>query len=87
MLLSIQHYWHNQHQNIFAFIEAELTRSTYLAGEDFTAADIQMSFPIEEGAVLGDLLGPRTRSYLKRLHEREAYRRARERGGDSENLS
>ncbi len=74
-------------KNNFSFIEAELTHSAYLAGTDFTAADIQMSFPIEAGGVRGDLLGPQTKIYLKRLHEREAYRRARERGGDFEILS
>jgi glutathione S-transferase len=71
----------------FAYIEDQLTQHAYLAGNDFTAADIQMSFPIEAGAVRGDLLGPATKRYLERLHERPAYLRARERGGDFEVLS
>ncbi|KAB8320895.1 glutathione S-transferase [Tolypothrix campylonemoides VB511288] len=31
----------------FDYIEGELHKSTWFAGEEFTAADIQMSFPLE----------------------------------------
>jgi len=64
------------------FIEAELGRSTWFAGEEFTAADIQMSFPIEVTAKRAGL-GKRRRieDFLERIHARPNYQRALERGG------
>ena len=69
-------------QNL-AFLEAELGRSAWFAGNEFTAADIQISFIIEAAASRGGLDGsyPNLGAYLKRIHERPAYRRAIERGG------
>jgi glutathione S-transferase len=65
------------------FIERELGRSTWFAGESFTAADVQMSFPIEAAAARGVVDSTRSRltSFLARIHERPAYRRALDRGG------
>jgi glutathione S-transferase len=67
----------------FDFVENELGRSTWFAGEMFTAADVQLSFPIEAAAARGvvDSSRPRLTSFLARIHERPAYRRALERGG------
>jgi glutathione S-transferase len=67
----------------FAFLETELGRSTWFAGEEFTAADIQMSFPIEaRGARVGfGDTQPRLAAFLNRIAARPAYRRALERGG------
>jgi glutathione S-transferase len=67
----------------FDFVESELGRSTWFAGEMFTAADVQLSFPIEAAAARGtvDSTRPRLTSFLARIHERPAYRRALERGG------
>ena len=65
------------------YVERELARSDYLAGAQFTAADIQMIFPLEFAAFY-DLVGerhPRTRDYLARAQARPAYRRAIEKGG------
>ena len=65
------------------FMEAELGRSTWFAGEEFSAADIAMSFPVEvstERAGL-DASRPRLMAWLDRIHARPAYRLARERGG------
>ena len=36
--------------NHFAFLEGELAKRDWFAGADFTAADIQMSFPLEAAA-------------------------------------
>ncbi|MHC5722162.1 MAG: glutathione binding-like protein, partial [Nostoc sp.] len=36
----------------FNYIEDELRKSTWFVGEEFTAADIQMSFPLEQIAML-----------------------------------
>jgi glutathione S-transferase len=66
-----------------AFLESELARSTWFAGEEFTAADIQLSFVIEAAASRGGLdeKYPRLKAYLDRIHARPAYQRALERGG------
>ncbi len=65
------------------FMEAELGRSAWFAGEAFSAADVQMSFPLEAAAERAglDASRPRLFDFLRRIHERPAYRRALERGG------
>ena len=68
---------------ILDFMEAELGLSAWFAGDEFTAADIAMSFPVEvsvERAGL-DASRPRLMDWLERSHARPAWRRARERGG------
>lgn len=66
-----------------AFWEAELTRSDWFAGDQFTAADIIMSFPVEAGATRAFDVAeqPRLKAFLERTHARPAYQRALERGG------
>jgi glutathione S-transferase len=67
----------------YGFLEGELSGRPYFAGEDFTAADIQMSFAIE-GAVLGaglDESWPNLWAWRKRVQARPAYQRAIQRGG------
>ena len=70
-------------QRQFDFLEAELGRSDWFAGSDFSAADIQMSFPLEAAAQRAGLdhSRPRLMDFLKRIHARPAYQRALERGG------
>jgi glutathione S-transferase len=70
------------------YLEAELTKSAWFAGEEFTAADIQMSFPVEAAAARGGLGPdyPRLHAWLERLQARPAYRRALEKGGPFEVL-
>jgi glutathione S-transferase len=66
------------------FMEAELGRANWFVGNDFSAADIQLSFPLEAAAARG-LVGdkrPRLTEFLRRIHARPAYQRALERGGD-----
>jgi glutathione S-transferase len=65
------------------FMEAELGRSEWFAGSEFSAADIQMSFPVEASAQRAglDASRPKLMAWLKRIHARPAYRRALERGG------
>jgi|SRR5579863_215054 len=68
--------------------EDELGKSRWFAGDEFTAADIQMSFPLEGAAVrAAGQLGARTREFLGRIHERPAYRRALEAGGEYQLLA
>jgi glutathione S-transferase len=68
------------------FIEGELGRYAWFTGDDFTAADIQMSFPLEAAAARGhvDAKRPKIGGFLKRIHARPAYRRAIEQGGPFE---
>ena len=70
------------------FMEGELGKSTWFAGDAFTAADVQMSFPIEAAASRGglDASRPRLMGFLERIHARPAYQRALERGGSYELL-
>jgi glutathione S-transferase len=65
----------------FGYIERELARSPWFAGSEFTAADIQMSFPIEAMAPSLGASHPRLVDYLARIRGRAAYRRALARGG------
>ena len=65
------------------YLESELAKHRWFAGNEFTAADIQMSFPIEAAAQRAslDASRPKLMAYLKKIHARPAYRRALERGG------
>ncbi len=65
------------------FMEAELGKSLWFAGEEFSGADIQMSFPLEAAAARGglDASRPRLMAYLARIHARPAYQRALAKGG------
>ncbi|MBN8488133.1 MAG: glutathione S-transferase [Burkholderiales bacterium] len=65
------------------FMEAELAGRDWFAGDEFSAADIQMSFPVEAAAQRAglDASRPRLMDWLHRIHARPAYRRALERGG------
>jgi len=65
------------------FMESELRKAEWFAGETFSAADIQMSFPLEAARMRGglDQKRPRLMSYLEKIHSRPAYVRAVERGG------
>jgi glutathione S-transferase len=70
----------------FDYIESELGKSTWFAGEELTAADIQMSFPLEAGAARLGGGRPRIAKFLERVRARPAYARAIERGGKYELL-
>jgi glutathione S-transferase len=66
------------------YMESELAKSTWFCGEEFSAADIQMSFPVEVARARAGLTRdtrPHLFAYLERIHARPAYRRALERGG------
>ena len=65
------------------YLEAELAKNDWFAGSQFSAADIQMSFPLEAAAARGGLGASRPRlvDFLARIHARPDYRRALERGG------
>jgi len=71
------------------YMESELGKSQRFAGGELTAADIQMSFPLEAAAARGglDASRPKLMAFLERIHARPAYRRALEKGGPYELLS
>jgi glutathione S-transferase len=65
------------------YIEAELSSHPWFAGEQFTAADVQMSFPLEIAVSRAGLDAgrPKSMAFLDRIRVRDAYKRALERGG------
>jgi glutathione S-transferase len=70
------------------YMEGELGKSAWFAGDQFTAADIQMSFPVEGAASRGglDASRPKLFGFLERIHARPAYERALAKGGPYELL-
>jgi glutathione S-transferase len=70
----------------FMFLETELAKRTWFAGPEFTAADIQMSFPLEAAAARAPIIKqlPKLSAFLERIHARPAYKRALEKGGPYE---
>ena len=71
------------------YMEAEITKTDWFAGDAFSAADIQMSFPLEAASARGglDKHYPKLADFLARIHARPAYRRAIQRGGEYALLS
>ena len=58
-------------------VTRQLARSTYLAGETFTAADISVTYALELAQRGGGVtLGQAERAYVARTGGREAYKRA-----------
>lgn len=72
-----------QLQRHLQYLEAELEAYPWFAGDTFTAADIQMSFPVEGARSRAGLDGryPKLLQFLENIHARPAYQRALERGG------
>ncbi|MCY7367912.1 MAG: glutathione S-transferase [Chamaesiphon sp.] len=68
------------------YLEAELKHSDWFAGDQFTAADIQMSFPLESATEQAglDASRPKLMDWLDRIHARPAYQRAVKRGAEVE---
>ena len=65
------------------FMESELGKTQWFCGNDFSAADIQMSFPLEAAVQRAGLNAtrPKLMAFLKRIHARPAYQSALKRGG------
>ncbi|MEH6566287.1 MAG: glutathione S-transferase [Halopseudomonas sp.] len=66
------------------YMNDHLAATGWFVGDEFTAADVQMSFPLEAAAARGGLdeNWPHLIGYLRRIHERQAYQRALQRGGE-----
>jgi glutathione S-transferase len=72
--------------SILEFIESELGKREWFAGNEFSAADIQMSFPCEVAAMRGGSgqARPKLAAFVERIHARPAYSRALDKGGPYE---
>lgn len=71
-------------ENYFRYLDQRLGVSPYLAGEDFTCADVMVTFDLTElplfgGRAIDDL--PNVCSYVNRIRERPAYNKAMEIAG------
>jgi glutathione S-transferase len=66
------------------FVESHLAKNTWFLGDNLSAADIQMSFPLEASVARG-ITGknrPSIIAWVKRVHARPAYQIALEKGGE-----
>jgi glutathione S-transferase len=73
---------HPQLQLHFDWVESELGKSKWFAGDELSAADIQMSYPIEAHALRGEgTPRPNTAAWLEHVRARPAYKRALQKGG------
>jgi glutathione S-transferase len=62
--------------------DSELSKAEWFAGNEFSAADIMMSFPLEAAASrAGAKSRPMVKAFLDRIHERHAYQAALKKGG------
>ncbi|MBB3763636.1 glutathione S-transferase family protein [Sphingomicrobium lutaoense] len=68
----------------FVYLDEDMADRPYFAGDQLTAADMMMSFPLEAARSRAGLdeRYPNLLAWLRRCHERPAYQRALERGGD-----
>lgn len=67
----------------FDWLETELAARAWFAGDEFSAADIMMSFPLEASRRRAGLGAehPNIADWLERIHARPAYVAALKRGG------
>ena len=75
-----------QFESRLGLVTRQLARSSYLAGEAFTAADISVSYALrlaQKGG--GYVLGEAELAYLARVSERDGYKRALEMCHDTRN--
>ncbi|TPG12101.1 glutathione S-transferase family protein [Sphingomonas oligophenolica] len=65
------------------YVERELAQRPWFAGDEMTAADIMMSFPLEAARSRGGLDGsrPHTIAWLDKVHARPAYQAGLAKGG------
>ena len=73
---------HGEIENHFGWLDGLLGRSDWFVGNAFSAADIQISFPIQAARMLYGLdKFPHLARFLERAQARPAYQKAIERGG------
>lgn len=75
-------YLNPQFKTHFGFLEGELNSRSWFVGDEFTAADIQMSYPLEIAHTRGLLKPyPALTQFVERIQMRPAYQRALKAGG------
>lgn len=75
-----QSFLHPQLRLHMDYVESELAKGTWFVGNELTAADIQMSFPLEAAGSLASKR-PHIAAFVERMRARPAYQRAIEKGG------
>ncbi len=82
----VQKSWLNKQLTTHArFIEDRLSQNLWFAGEQFSAADIQMSFPVAALLARGEVNDmPHTHAWMKNVQTRPAWQRALNQGGPFE---
>ncbi|WP_296676630.1 glutathione S-transferase family protein [Novosphingobium sp.] len=71
-----------QLQSHFAYMENELRSSGHFVGDDWTGADVMLSFPAEIAVMQGaGSTYPKLADFVTRVHALPAWQRAREKGG------
>jgi glutathione S-transferase len=70
------------------YVERELNGRTWFVSDQLSAADVQMSFPLEAASArAGGSSMPNIAAFVKRIQARPAYQRALEKGGPFELMS
>lgn len=69
--------------DLLVWLETELADRDYFAGDELTAADIMMSFPLEacQSRAGLDERYPNLMAFLQRIHARPQYQAALQKGG------
>jgi len=69
--------------NHFSYLSKSLGENDYFLGDELSAADIMLSFPIEAANMRGGLAKlPNLAEFVKRIQARPAYKKALEKGGE-----
>jgi len=69
-------------ENHFGWLDGLLAHGEFFVGKELSAADVNLSFPIQAARLLHGLdKFPNLAGFLERMHARPAYKRALERGG------
>jgi glutathione S-transferase len=69
-------------ENHFGYLDRELGQNDWFVGKELSAADINLSFPIQAARLLHGLDHfPNLARFLDRVHARPAYKRGLEKGG------
>ena len=65
----------------FGYLEHELRPSGHFVGDDWTGADVMLSFPAEVAAMQAAAAYPGLAAFVAAVHARPAWQRARKKGG------
>ncbi|HET9624321.1 MAG TPA: glutathione S-transferase [Kofleriaceae bacterium] len=67
--------------NHINFLVDHLTKHAWFAGDEISAADVQMFFAVEGLVARGGATSPKLKDWLAKVHARPAFQRAIEKGG------